>query len=216
MSASNPLERERNRQIKENSPRRKKMAVLFLIIFTVAVVALSILQFQTKLNAPFAVGKKTSDTASATSTDLKLIDSDHDGLSDYDEINVYHTSPYLPDSDSDGISDYDEIAAGTDPNCPTGQTCNSVDTAVDLTSSSTVNTIASDLITAGETAAVGEATSATGTGVISTTGEVTPDFLRQILIQNGSDTSTVNQISDADIMSAYQEAVQSQASSSNQ
>lgn len=198
MSVSNPLEKERNRQIEENSPRRKKTAVLFLVILTIAVVALSVWQFQTILNAPFAVGKKTSDTASTTSTDLKLIDSDHDGLSDYDEINVYKTFPYLPDSDSDGISDKDEIAAGTDPNCQTGQTCNSADTVIDLISSSTVDTIASDLMTT------------------STTGEVTPDFLRQILIQNGSDTSTVNQISDADIMSAYQEAVQSQASSSNQ
>jgi len=216
MSAGNPLERERNRQLGENSPRRKKTAVLFLVILTVAVVALSVLQFHTKLNAPFAISKKNSGTDSATSTDLKLMDSDNDGVSNADEINVYKTSPYLPDSDSDGILDKDEIAAGTDPNCPTGQVCNTSDTAVDSTSSSTVNTIASDLITAGETEAVSEAASATGTGAISATGEVTPDFLRQILIQNGSDTSTVNQISDEDIMSAYQEAVASQASSSNQ
>jgi len=216
MSAGNPLERERNRQIEENSPRRKKTAVLFLVILTVAVVTLSILQFHTKLNAPFDIGKKNNGTDSATSTDLKLMDSDNDGVSNADEINVYKTSPYLPDSDSDGILDKDEIAAGTDPNCPTGQTCDTSTTAINSNSSSTVDTIANDLITAGETEAVGEMASTTSTGVISATGVVTPDFLRQILIQNGSDTSTVNQISDADIMSAYQEAVASQASSSNQ
>jgi hypothetical protein len=217
MPVGNPLEREKNIQVEEISPRQRKMAVIFLAILTIAVVALSVLQFHTKLNAPFAVSEKASDTTEiATSTDPKLKDSDGDGLSDYDEVNIYKTSPYLPDSDSDGISDKDEIAAGTDPNCPTGKTCDTADTAVDSTSSSTVNSIAGDLITAGETTAIGEATTTTGTVASSSTGEVTPDFLRQILIQNGSDTSTVNKISDEDIMSAYQEAEASQASSSNQ
>lgn len=213
MPVRNPLERERERQVEGDSSRRQKMSVAFLAVLAIAVVTLSVWQFKEKLNAPFAIDENTGSTNEATSTNLNLIDSDSDGLSNYDEINIYQTSPYLPDSDSDGVSDYDEIAAGTNPNCPTGQTCNTADTAVDLTSSSTVDTIASDLIAAGEIEAVGEAASATSTEIISTTGEVTPAILRQILIQNGSDTSTVDQISDEDIMSAYQEAVASQADS---
>lgn len=43
------------------------------------------------------------------------IDSDGDGLSDYDEIHVYDTDPWLADSDGDGQSDADEIEVGTDP-----------------------------------------------------------------------------------------------------
>jgi hypothetical protein len=35
-------------------------------------------------------------------------DSDHDGLTDYEETNVYHTNPALADTDRDGIGDYDE------------------------------------------------------------------------------------------------------------
>ncbi len=47
---------------------------------------------------------------------LKNLDSDLDGLSDYDEIYVYFTDPYNADSDFDGLSDYDEIIIfGTDP-----------------------------------------------------------------------------------------------------
>lgn len=47
---------------------------------------------------------------------LKGMDSDGDGLSDYDEIFVYGTNPLNPDTDGDGISDYDEIFTyGTDP-----------------------------------------------------------------------------------------------------
>ncbi len=43
-------------------------------------------------------------------------DSDGDGLSDADEVNVYGTNPLDPDSDDDGLSDGDEVNVhGTDP-----------------------------------------------------------------------------------------------------
>ena len=48
--------------------------------------------------------------------DLTCLDRDGDGLSSWDEINVYHTDPGLADSDGDGISDGDEVSGGTDPN----------------------------------------------------------------------------------------------------
>ncbi len=53
----------------------------------------------------------------------KTKDTDGDGLSDYDELNIYHTSPYIKDSDSDGKSDGDEVKNNTDPNCPEGKDC---------------------------------------------------------------------------------------------
>ena len=42
-------------------------------------------------------------------------DSDEDGLSDKDEIEVHETNPLNPDADRDGLLDGAEIAAGTDP-----------------------------------------------------------------------------------------------------
>lgn len=54
---------------------------------------------------------------------LRIQDSDLDGLSDYEELKVYGTSPFIADTDSDGISDADEVKAGTDPNCPAGKNC---------------------------------------------------------------------------------------------
>ncbi len=45
----------------------------------------------------------------------KKIDSDNDGISDYDEINKYGTNPNNPDTDGDGLSDGQEIKLGTNP-----------------------------------------------------------------------------------------------------
>lgn len=41
--------------------------------------------------------------------DLKTMDSDGDGLSDWDEINVYKTDSNKPDTDGDGLNDFAEV-----------------------------------------------------------------------------------------------------------
>ncbi len=53
----------------------------------------------------------------AAGTDPTAPDTDHDGLSDGDEVHVHHTDPTLDDSDRDGLADAYEIATShTDPN----------------------------------------------------------------------------------------------------
>ena len=47
---------------------------------------------------------------------LSSMDSDNDGLNDYQELFSTYTSPFLSDTDNDGVSDYDEYQQGTDPN----------------------------------------------------------------------------------------------------
>ena len=42
-------------------------------------------------------------------------DSDKDGITDYDEINIYNTDPFAADSDGDGFNDDVEIEAGFNP-----------------------------------------------------------------------------------------------------
>jgi len=44
------------------------------------------------------------------------VDSDNDGLTDYQEVHVYHTDPLKADTDGDGLSDRDEVMVWhTDP-----------------------------------------------------------------------------------------------------
>lgn len=45
----------------------------------------------------------------------KITDSDNDGLSDWNELNIHHTDPTNPDTDGDYISDGKEIQLGTNP-----------------------------------------------------------------------------------------------------
>ncbi len=42
-------------------------------------------------------------------------DTDGDGLTDWQEVKVYHTDPHLADTDCDGVGDGDEVQNGTDP-----------------------------------------------------------------------------------------------------
>lgn len=46
------------------------------------------------------------------------VDSDADGLADGDEVNVHGTDPAKADTDDDGISDAEELEAGLDPSDP--------------------------------------------------------------------------------------------------
>ena len=55
------------------------------------------------------------DEVNVYNTNPDLADTDLDGLSDGDEVNLYLTDPTKPDTDGDGVNDGDEIAAGTDP-----------------------------------------------------------------------------------------------------
>ncbi|MBI4556424.1 MAG: SBBP repeat-containing protein [Candidatus Hydrogenedentes bacterium] len=72
-----------------------------------------------------------------TPTAASSQDTDGDGLTDSDEINVYHTSELKRDTDDDGINDDVEIAYGSDPLTPNARPVadidgNSVVDAVDV------------------------------------------------------------------------------------
>ena len=60
-------------------------------------------------------GLSNYDEINIYKTDYSSVDTDNDLLSDYDEIEIYGTNPKKADTDDDGVSDYDEIKIGSDP-----------------------------------------------------------------------------------------------------
>ncbi|MCX6785712.1 MAG: thrombospondin type 3 repeat-containing protein [Candidatus Komeilibacteria bacterium] len=139
---------------------------------------------QGNINAANLNSSLSTNSDVANLLDLQKKDTDLDGLSDYDELYVYHTSPYIADSDSDGISDGEEVKNNTDPNCPAGQVCN--------------NTSITSVATASGTAPV----------LPESADNLTPDQLRSILLQAGVATEAdLKNTSDADLQTIYQQAV---------
>ena len=60
-------------------------------------------------------GENTADQNSLSREQEATEDSDHDGLSDQQERDVYGTSPYDDDSDNDGYKDGVEVRGGYNP-----------------------------------------------------------------------------------------------------
>ncbi len=54
--------------------------------------------------------------------DAITVDSDKDGISDYDEVHLYKTNPFAADTDGDSYIDGAEIAKGFDPHDSTSET----------------------------------------------------------------------------------------------
>lgn len=185
---------------------KEKLGFISLVILTVGVIYLGFNQLQNTIKSPSAIfalehtskiaPEKTEDQAKE---ELKKKDTDHDGLSDYDELYIYHTSPYLADSDSDGIPDGEEVANGTDPNCPKGQTCG-----------------------------IREISNPTAAGYVTSTVELSPVFvpsndqvllksmfgdkpdpkaLRDFLIKQGMDQKSLDSFSDEELLNYYKEII---------
>jgi len=197
-----------NTSVFKNIPRKQKIAILILAIGAIAIIVFWAWQFNNRLTSPFASSgnKKTTvspnDSSNINFSNSAQLDTDKDGLSDYDEINNYKTSPYLEDTDSDGILDSEEVKNNTDPNCPTGKVCNgSENTSVTASSSVDVPvlSIPTDLASGSQqilqNALDGKADAAT---------------LRGLLLASGADKAMLDQISDADLMKSYQESLQNQ------
>ncbi len=124
---------EANNPEPQKSGKGQKIAVGALAIFAIFILFMWSSSLKQSISSPFTyqgeIPKESSKSATCESGDcqfeenLKLKDTDQDGLSDWDELNVYGTSPYLEDSDSDGYTDKEEILKNQNPSCPVGREC---------------------------------------------------------------------------------------------
>lgn len=107
--------------------KEQKTGFVLLLLFAVLMLIAGGLQLRNTIYTPFVVRAPENTNINDLLQDedilLQAIDTDQDGLNDFEEIEFYQTSRFIPDTDSDGISDKEEIDAGTDPLCAEGSDC---------------------------------------------------------------------------------------------
>lgn len=187
-------------------PKPQKVAVFVLSVLAVFIIVFWVWQMQAQINRPFADRTTDNTPLIATSTDINAIlkarDTDSDGLSDYDEIYTYKTSPYLEDTDSDGILDRSEVEQGTDPNCPQGQNCSVPAPAATVDQ----NTPTLNQVSTGTESGIDNATLQNAVN-----GQIDATTLRKLLLSGGASKDELDKISDADLMKSYQDTLNKQS-----
>ncbi len=168
------------------------IGLLFLVV--------GVININARLRAPF-IQKDTAGSVVQANADvsieaLKQRDTDHDGLSDYDEIYVYGTSPYIADTDSDGIPDGQEVKNGTDPNCPQGKTC------LVEQSPATLNAPVPPAQAAPDAGNI-DLTQTLPGAAAAAAAPPTAQALRDALKQQGVDQATLDKIDDASLLKLY-------------
>lgn len=117
-----------SRNLNQNQQQPKGASYL-LFFLAIAALGVGFWQIGQDIRLPFSLDKgflpDTNLASTINADDLALLgrDTDNDSLLDYDEVNIYNTSPYLADTDSDGYTDAEEIQSNHNPNCPSNETC---------------------------------------------------------------------------------------------
>ncbi|MFH0840630.1 MAG: hypothetical protein V1865_01415 [bacterium] len=188
--------------------KQQKWGLVALIILGIVIFTMWFIQLKKNIIYPIYGGNNPDDIISQTSSfdeyfdeELELLkkntDTDEDGLSDWDEENIYNTSPFLPDSDSDGLIDSDEIALGKDPNCPEGEECFGgevpVDEVTDIKTNDLIMNAESEELTSEEVDAIQQ--------VFGTSPD--PATIRGILLESGVSQDQLDQVTDEQLMATF-------------
>ena len=209
--------------------KEQKISAGILAVCGIIALGLSVQRLNATIRDPFTVSRETINSATEQLNKLdpsareeaeaKRRDTDGDGLSDYDELNRFQTSPYLADTDGDGSPDNAELALGENPNCAKGQTCAAG--LIDVSGLATTSTIGLG-ITAGNPgddfyAAFQRGVNDGKSQVVAQTGSTSTDFaqglvrdpveIRKVLLESGKiDPALLQKITDAQLLDLYDQA----------
>lgn len=210
----------------DNFDKRHKIGLSLLVVAIIAITTLWVVQLKRNIISPLYADSQNNTVASNETTqneiDLRAKDTDSDGLNDWDELNLYKTSPYLADTDSDTFADKQEIDSGNDPTCPQGQNCaltsQTSNTEGDTTFSNSslenlLNTTTPSTTTITPTTKPSTETqqlSAEEKKALRDAFGANPKAtdLRQFLLQAGMNQATLDGLSDEQIVATFNEMIQ--------
>ncbi len=203
----------------------QRIGVALLIGITVLIATVTVIQFRSSFSQ-YGHGKKIAgdgqpadpQQAQKKADDaLRKTDTDGDGLSDYDEIMIYHSSPYIRDTDSDGIPDGEEVRRGTSPVCPEGKDCSIDEIAAHVAKQSPTSTdpIGDPLLTGSGVLNTQSALTITPSPTVSPqqpaaappdVTKMTPADIRTLMITHGVPKNKLDALTDEQLMLYVQQA----------
>ncbi|MFA6522385.1 MAG: hypothetical protein WCT24_02225 [Patescibacteria group bacterium] len=193
------------RKTRPTYSKEHKVGFIFISCFGGLAFILGAFYLIDHLGSPFDIAyigpefKTTSQKQAEEIAEQKTLDTDGDGLTDFNELYVHKTSPYLRDTDGDGYTDDTELKIGTDPNCK-GTECMNADTVdpsgtIDLGLTETADSSA--LITATTTSTMTEAES------LEALKNLSVEDVRDLLVTAGIDEQSVEALTDDEVMALY-------------
>lgn len=191
---------------KKGISREERVAFGFIAACGVGAIIFGGLHFWSNVKKPFLISYTgpryvtSSEKESEQVALQRLADTDEDGVSDYDELRIFFTSPYIADSDSDGRNDGMEIAEGGDPNCALGKTC---------VTQETIQARESTIFSEAQPPEQGGADLDTPNveEVIGKLEQLSVEEVRALLAQSGVDQEALASLSDEQVMQVYAEAL---------
>ena len=241
--AENNMSQTENKNGLSSLNRQQKFLISTMIFLFLFVVTFMIASLNDFLFVPIPVTNEAPETNNTTTEstarseeDMRATDTDQDGLSDYDELYIWNTSPYLKDTDSDTLSDKEEVAMGSDPNCPVGQQCfgltpintgtvdgtiSGTETVVPTATEIRALILTQGLLTSEELASLTDEqlltlyteVAANQNNNVATPeeptleAEYTPEKIRTLLLESGIPESDLQELSDEEIMALFREAI---------
>jgi len=207
-----------------NLRREQRLSVVLLGVCGFTAIGLSLYRVTSAINDPFLVDKAqltaakniVGETPEEKEALQKRADTDGDGLSDWDEQNIYRTNPNLRDTCGDGQPDNVRVATGKNLNCQAGKATapgQAVYSGGAVASSTASEADKLQQLYPGLAVPTqGQSLTASSSGYLPTTADLQsmlprdPAAIRAAL-QGKVDAAKLNQLTDQQLLEYYDEAI---------